>query len=209
MFQRRPITGFFVRLLLIYGFLIAPWPFTNCAYMACFRVAGNLLFNSVGPAGSVRFEGQSPPDDKWATRLTFRNRASGAEGSLERCNARHGYLMLSLTAALIAATPISWSRRWKSLLLGLFLANVILELTVWLTLLGVFSDGGPLAQFTPSPFGKSVLTLAVRILALSPEVPFVMPVFIWLLVTIRRCDLQQWLGADTGGEGGRSRQKNP
>jgi hypothetical protein len=195
MFPRSPITAFFVKLVLIYGLLILPWPYMHAAYLAFFRAGGNLLLNSIGPAGTVRFESQSPPDDNWATKLTFKNRRTGAEGTLERCNARHGYLMASLVTSLIVATPIPWSRRWKSLLLGLVIANVILAVGIWLSLVSVFNGDGPLAQFTLSPFWTGVLSVAVRILALSPEVPFAAPVFVWLLVTLRRSDLQRWLEA--------------
>ena len=187
--------GFFIALPLIYGLLIAPWPFISRAYTGCFRAAGNLLFSSIGPAGSVRFENQSVPDDEWATRLSFKNRRTGAEGSLERVSARPGYLMAAMITALILATPIPWSRKWKSLLLGLLLANLVFALGLWLSLLDVFSSGGPLAQFTPSPFWANALKLAVKILALSPEVPFALPVFIWLLVTIRLGDVRRWLDA--------------
>ncbi|HVP10334.1 MAG TPA: hypothetical protein VMV94_04005 [Phycisphaerae bacterium] len=194
MFRRRPVTGFFVKLIFIYGLLIAPWPYLASAYLAFFRASGNLFLSSIGPAGAVRFEHQSPPDDEWATKLSFKNRRTGAEGTLERCNARHWYLMAALVTALIVATPIRWSRKWKSLLLGLVAANVIMALGMWLNLVEVFSGDGPLAQFKLSPFRAGALNVAVRILAQSPEVPFAVPIFIWLLVTLRRGDLRQWLG---------------
>lgn len=194
--KRRPIARFFVYLAVVYGLLIIPWPGVNRAYMTFFRVAGNLVFHSIGPAGIVRFENESPPNDPWATKITFKNLRTGAEAHLDKCNARHGYLMCSLVTALIVATPVPWSRKWKSLLLGLFLANVILSLTMWLGLVNVFCGRPPLGQYAPSPFWRSVLATALNILTLSPEVPFAVPVLIWPLVTLRPGDVRRWLDLD-------------
>lgn len=191
--KRRPIARFFVYLAVVYGLLIIPWPGVNRAYMTFFRVAGNLVFHSIGPAGIVRFENESPPDNPWATRVTFKNLRTGAVGHQDRCNARHGYLMCSLVAALIVATPVPWSRKWKSLLLGLLLANVILLLSMWISLTDVFCGPPPLGQYAPSSFWRSVLDVALNILTLSPEVPFAVPTLIWPLVTLRPSDARRWL----------------
>jgi hypothetical protein len=200
MFRHRPIAGFFVKLVLLYGVLIAPWPYVHTAYLACYRAAGNFLFHSIGPAGGVRFESQSPPDNKWATKLTFKNRRTGAEGVLENWNTRHEYLTMALVTALIVATPIPWARRWRSLLFGLVIAGAILAAGIWLSLVDYFCNPGPLAQFALTPSWTWVLKLAVKILASSPEVPFAVPVFIWLLVTLRRGDVQNWLNAPRSGK---------
>lgn len=195
MFQHRPILKFFVILLVAYGALIAPWPGLDAAYLAFFRTTGNIVFHSIGPAGAVRFENQPPQGDNWATKITLRNKRTGAEGRIDRCSARHGYRMAALVAALIIATPLPLRRRCLALFWGLLIANAILLFTTWLGFVDVFSAEGPLRQFTLSPFTTKVLLLAVRILTLSPEVPFAVPVFIWIAVAIRRQDLQRWLSA--------------
>jgi len=193
--KRKPILRFFLLFAVVYGLLdLIPWPGINPAYMAFFRFTGNLLFRSTGPAGLVRFENQSPPDNPWATKITFKNLRTAAQTSADRCNVRHGYTAGSLLAALILATPVPWSRKWKSLLLGLLLTNIVLAFSMWLVIMDVFCGPPPIGQFAISPFWKSVLDSALRILALSPEVPFALPVLIWPLVTLRREDARRWLG---------------
>ncbi len=192
--KRRPVARFFVRLAVVYGLLIMPWPGVDRAYVAFFRASGNLLFHSTGPAGIVRFERESPPGNPWATKITLKNLRTGAEAHIDRANARHAYLTCALVTALIVATPVPWSRKWRSLLLGLLLANAVVSFGMWLGIMEIFCGPPPLAQYVPSPFWRSVLNAAVSILTVSPEVPFALPVLIWPLVTIRSSDVSRWLG---------------
>ena len=62
-------------------------------------------------------------------------------------------------------------------------------------LLDLFSRPGvPMAMYSFSPFWKDALQLAVLISTASPELTFVVPVFIWIVVTLRRGDLERWCG---------------
>jgi hypothetical protein len=192
--RRRPILRFFLLLAGVYVLLIVPWPGVNPAYMAFFRLAGNLLFHSTGPVGVVHFENRSPPNNPWATRVTFKNLRTGAEAHNDRCYARHSYLTYALLTALIVATPVPWSRRWKSLLLGLLLASAAVAFTIWLGIMDIFSGPPPVGQFSLSAFWRAALAAALRILTLSPEVPFALPTLIWPLVTLRPDDARRWLG---------------
>jgi hypothetical protein len=85
--------------------------------------------------------------------------------------------------------------------LGILVAGAIQALTLWLSLVNVFSDNTPIMQFVFSPAAKKALALAVRILSLSPEVPFAVPVLIWIAVTIRRHDLSAWTGRPASHRG--------
>lgn len=184
--------GFFLRLILIYGLLIVPWPGLNPGYLAAFRAGGNLLFGSFGPSGTVRFVDESPLQDSWSTKLTFKNRLSGRGGGVFY-KTRHGYLATALVLALILATPVSLRRKGWAILWGLFLANAFVALRIFLGLLALFSSpGDPMAMFSFSPFWKDALQLAVRTLIVPPELTFVAPVFIWIVVTLRKGDLERW-----------------
>ncbi len=184
--------GFFLRLILIYGLLIVPLPGLNPGYLAVFRAGGNLLFGSFGPSGTVRFVEESPPQDSWSTKMTFRNRLNGFGGGVFY-KTRHGYLATVLVLALILATPVSRRRKGWAILWGLLLANAFVTLRIYLGLVHLFSGpGDPMAMFSFSPFWKDALHLAVQISSVSPELTFVVPVFIWIVVTLRRGDLQRW-----------------
>lgn len=196
--RNRLIIGFFLRLIVLYGLLIAPWPGLDRAYLACFRAAGNTLFGTFHSAGSVRFVEDPHPSVKWPTRMIYRKRGARGEGR-GRYDTRQGYLATALAMALIAATPVPWSRRWKALFWGFLLANGFVALRVYLGLLDLYSEADPVALFHFSPFWKRALGLVVRITTVSPEFTFVVPVFIWVIVTLRRRDFERW--RDGGARG--------
>ncbi|MCG8405276.1 MAG: hypothetical protein MI923_08780 [Phycisphaerales bacterium] len=218
--MRKPkaIPGFFLRLLLIYGVLAAPWPALDRVYLSCFRAVGNRLFGSFGSEGTVEFVKEypvnaariSPPEEKWPVKFILRKK-NVRHGFMGHYLARHGYMALTLVMALILATPIPWSRRWKSLFWGLILANGFIVFRVFVALLNEFTQG-PIALFSPTPFGKKVLQLTFDILTRSPEFTFVVPFFIWILVTLRKEDFERWLNpamikAPPRGNDGRKNSK--
>ncbi len=202
--------GCFLRLFVIFVLLYCPWPGLDRAYLACFRAAGNVLFGSIGEVGVVEFVAEFPrqyerfappaPPENWPVRLILKNRKTAKE-KLQVYSARHGYLAAALTASLILATPIPWRRRCKVLIFGLILANGFAALRIYLGLLNEFSGDNPIAQFHPGPIWRSALELSVRMLTVSPEFTFVIPVFIWIAVTIRRRDLNDWRRTLSGGAG--------
>ncbi len=216
--KRRPAVSFFLALFALFVVLYLPWPGLDSAYLACFRAAGNVLFGSIGPAGVVEFVDEYPakyerfappaPAENWPVRLILKNRRTAKE-KLQVYSARHGYLAAALTAALILATPIPWPRRARALLLGLILVNLFAALRIYLGLLSEFTGDNPIAQFHPGPFWKSALDLSVRMLTVSPEFTFVIPVFIWIAVTIRRRDVEAWRGGLSSGPAAVSKKSRP
>ncbi len=77
-----------------------------------------------------------------------------------------------------------------ALLWGLVLVNAFVAFRVWLQLVNAYSDPNALAIFSLSPFWKGMLRAAVLVLFRAPAAHYVVPMFIWMLVTFRRGDLQ-------------------
>lgn len=206
----RPFTLFFLKLLLIYVALVVPWPGLDRPYLACFRAVGNRLFGSFGSGGEVQFVTEFPfktkqptlSREKWPVKYVLRNKIN-SKAFAGQYLARHGYLTLALVIALILATPVPWSRRWKALLLGFFLINGFVAFRVFIALLNEFTQGS-IALFTPSPFWKKALQLAFEIMTRSPEFTFIVPVFVWVLVTLRRRDFDRWLNPEAASKKSRS-----
>ena len=116
-----------------------------------------------------------------------------------------GYLPTAEVIALILALPIPWSRRWKALFWGLVLVNGFVVLRLEITLLYWFSGDRPFALYSPGPFWSEVLVGAREVVVVSPMLTFAVPVFIWILVTFRRGDLEQWMAPRMGGKPVRNR----
>ena len=193
--------GFFVRLVLLYGLLAVPWPGLRAIYAAGYRAVGNALFGSFGRDGAVRFRPLTQGREQADTAIDLANRRRTQSTATMGHSARLiGYLPTAEVVALILATPIAWRRRWKALLWGLLLVHGLIALRVTILLLYGFSSDQPCALYSPGPFWSDVLTKAYSLGAVWVSFTFVAPIFIWLLVTFRRIDLQRWLVTRGDGE---------
>ncbi|MFH1418222.1 MAG: hypothetical protein ABII12_08065 [Planctomycetota bacterium] len=204
MLQRRPITGFFLKLTLLYGLLLVPWPGLSTAYLGCLHWAGNHLYGSFGSNGLVHLDVAPEGMGQWNTLVMLMNQSSGVRAGL-LYQSRQDYLATALVLSLILATPIPWKRRWKALLWGLLAIHgfVAFRLLIWL--IDVFSGDNTLAIFTLSQAAKSVIHVCANALLVAPEATFVVPVPIWILVTIRRADVRRWREMiESGRNGGRN-----
>ncbi len=203
MFPLRRISGFFIRCLLIYALLLLvpwQWPGVLDGYRAIFAAGGNTLFHWFGPSGSVSFEPMSSPDHAkdMSIRLT-KLRPRRISGTMEIKSVYAGYRPTAFLISLVLATPIPWKRRWQALVWGLVLVNAFVAFRLGLKLSDVFSHRGhPLAIFSLGRYAKTGLHMLVLLFYHAPEMHYIVPAFIWLLVTFRRDDLRGLLsrGAD-------------
>ncbi|MCK4659490.1 MAG: hypothetical protein KAV82_08210 [Phycisphaerae bacterium] len=188
------IGGFFLWLLLCYVVLVIPWLGLPQAYAAAYRAVGNTVFGSFGRDTMARFRPLSDGKGMMDTEITLRNRWSDAVVRIP-CDSRlTGYLATAEVIALILATPIPWSRRWKALLWGFLLVSMFVALRTGLILLYWLSSDSPLRLYELSPFWSRVLIYIFQITVVSPTLTFIMPVFIWVVATFRRGDLERWMG---------------
>jgi len=120
----RPALGFLARFLLVFVLLAAPWPGLHEGYAAVFCGAGNLLFGRFGSDGRVRFRPKPQADRKSDMELELRNRSNDAEYVIEGSARLQGYKPTAYVVALILASPVRWSRRFRAVLWGLLGVNV-------------------------------------------------------------------------------------
>ena len=119
--------------------------------------------------------------------MELRSRAApGSIGYLRTSSRYIGYSPTAIVITLILCTPIAWSRRGRAAIWGLLLVHGFIALRVSLTLAatGFGADKG-YALFHPGPFLRGALSRAELVLSDDPTVSFVVPVFIWFLVTLR------------------------
>ncbi len=194
MFPLKRTSGFFIRCLVVYGVLTYPWPVARSAYRACFMAVGNTLFHSFGPTGTVAFEASTSKVPLVDTLVHFSTKLPRSpKGKLDMKSSMIGLRPTAFTIALILASPIPWSRRWKACLWGLFWINVFVALRIALFLRVTFNSVPPLAQDSFGPTMTSLLTNLSKIFYDLPVTHYSLPVFLWLLVTFRRGDIEQIL----------------
>ena len=193
MFLPKRIGGFAWRLLLYYLLLgVAPWPGFREAYADLFRAGANAVFFSFAQSGRTKFEPASDASGMWDTRViyTIVGTPMGTQSSYNAWIA--GWIPLATLVALVLATPVPWSRRWRALVWGLVWTHVFILLRVYVLVLFGFSGPPGLPLLSVGPFGHKVLETALEVISVSPVTSSLVPVFIWLLVTFR---YEDWAGA--------------
>ncbi|MCG8405152.1 MAG: hypothetical protein MI923_08155 [Phycisphaerales bacterium] len=195
MSARKSIGGFVLRMTLFYALFAAPWPGVQEAYSATYRAAASLLFASFGDGGTVRFEALSGQDGKFDTEIIFGHRRTNIEGRLPNNSRVSGYLPTIQVLALVLATPIPWSRRWKALCWGLILVNAFVALRMEIRLLFYFSAESPMHLYQLSPFWYEALGRTYEIIGYGLPMTFIAPIFIWIFVTFRREDMEHLIGS--------------
>ena len=190
MFTPKRIGGFAWRLLLFYLLLaVAPRSGLREVYASAFRAGAGALFGTFGPHGLVRFELPDQASREQDTKVTFKNRRTGMIHSIGCSAWLMGYLPLAAFLAPMLATPIPWTRRWKALLWGVFWVHVFVVLRIFLQVLyGFCIHPPPTGLFLPGPFWMKVIGVSTDVISVSPVTTFVVPIFIWILVSFRRED---------------------
>jgi len=182
---------------LVYGLLMAAWPAISVAYLKFYRVTGEFLFGSFGHGGIVYFSPSEKTRDEIdiiALNQHRMNKNGQTNGLRLYHNVRYGdYMNAAFLTALIAATPLSLRHKGWAFLWGLILMHIIIFFKSFIAILNLFSKE-PLSLFILSPFWKSILVTANKVIA-DPLTPgfvsgFVIAFFIWILVSFRRDDLK-------------------
>lgn len=180
---------FFLKVAIIYGLLVVPQLRGHDLYGAVFRVVANVFFSTIGGTGRAAFERNPIEQMVQDTTITVRNLRTGARGQFEINSYLMGYLATSFLIALVLSTPVPWRRRLAALGAGLALISLFVGLRLYLKLVDVMSDPNPLAVYSLSPFSKKAVLTLSKILGVSPVTTYIAPVFIWILVAIRREDV--------------------
>lgn len=182
---------FLALLALFYTLLVIPWPHWPQAYAALYRAGGELLFHSFGSRGTVEFRRPTPPAEFGDTELVLTTRSPRMTTTLPVSSRQKGYLPTATLLALVLATPIPGRRRWWALLWGLLAVNAFVVLRTGLAILNAFVNQGPAAA-SISPFWREALKGCTFALVEAPASYFIVPILIWVAVSLRRED---WVAA--------------
>jgi len=193
---RRRIVGFLWRFVLAYGLLIFPWPGFNKTYSGYFRALGQMTFSRETGPRYVQFEAvPAELHHRLDTRIALANRAQADHAGnvlvryLELDTRGVGWVPTALLLALILASPVPWRRRGVALVWGLLAVHGYILFSV---ACDIWNNSVDLLLLTLSAFWKSVVEGLDETLVTQMGVSFVVPVFIWMLVTLRRQDLIDW-----------------
>lgn len=198
----RRIGGFALRFALAYGLLVLAWPLLRPVFRPCYCALGNLLFDDglLGSDASAHFRplelsgqgGVGPHaglDAGLDVGLVLTKRGPPAvTARMENDSRLVGYMPMVSLVAFVLASPISWKRRRRALLLGLALVSAFVAVRMAIPILRDFSNPDALQVFHPGTFTRRLLEIAERALLRAPASFFVVPIFLWILVAFRRED---------------------
>ena len=194
---RKGLNGFALRLLVVFGLLAwVLWPGLAAGYARLFCGLANGIFGSADPSMPIAFRPLDQPSRWKDIVLEIRVEAQGEHirwtiGGSSRLT---GYLPAVEVLALIVATPLPWSRRGRALLWGLITVHLFIILRMGLFILKLASDG-QFAWFAGvgEPW-RSITNGSYDLLVRAPSASFIVPVFIWALIIVRRQDLESLAG---------------
>ncbi len=203
MFERKQVAKFIVLVLIIYTLLAVPWPGVRQAYSAAYRVTADWVLGVSTPHFLIYVrplredEGEGDADVKLG--VWDRQVQSGQRVLLS--TRLTGYLPTAEILALVLATSLPWSRKWKALLWGLIGVHAFIALRLASGALYVLSMAKPTPFFEFTPLGNKIVYSIYEMAVRSPTTSFFVPALIWILVSFRKSDFEGW------GEQGRNGDK--
>ncbi len=111
---------------------------------------------------------------------------------------RTGYIPLGLMIALILATPITLKRKLFALGAGLIAFHIWIYIYMYVWIWFAYNQYPYLDVGTLSGVAKDVLNNLYRILIVEMGPRYMVPVFIWFLVSFRKSDWQRFSGLIMG-----------
>ena len=181
---------FSLTFLVVFGALVYPWAPLRAAYREVFIASGNLVgslpfFDRIA---TVRYEaiGDGGSGDGRDIRVVFHHRATGAELPMAVDARFPGYTPTVFMLSLAAAAPFSLKRRGLLVLVNLLVA----------TLYVAFRQGVYIAAvlFADIPdWQKQIRDAAYWVFVESFAGVFVIPLMMFVLVSMRRRDLERFM----------------
>lgn len=189
---RKSILFFFLRVVLIYTLFILPWHGVMDVYHAVYCRVGNAVFYRIGGAGNVTFsklEQKTKGKDTSLKLEIWKSKEAKGQGEVQIDVMYTGYKPTIFTLALILATPIRWSRRWRCVIWGFLLVSLFVAFRVWLYLVEILSEDNPMQLYELSSWMKAIVTGSSKVLLQAPATSYIVPLFIWALIMFRRDDI--------------------
>lgn len=196
----------FLFFLLVYGALMAVWPGVCGVYAAGFRAGAEAIFGTLGSHGTVRFRALPEPEGADDTKMFVKPDRS-QEWTWMKFSSRHvGYLSTAVLAGLILATPLPWSRRAWALLAGMVLLHVFVAMRIAILIVCALRVDTSGRLGLSDSFWDRMLRAGVNCISTGQAISYIVPILIWILVSLRREDLDMVLRGrrDHSVEGGAS-----
>lgn len=186
--------------LLIFGFLMVPWPGVRELYATVFHFQANLVYGGSDGDHFIEFQSNVASGAAEDTAIHVGRRRDPGYTNVTFRSRFVGYLPMALFLALVLSTPIPIGRRlhalWKG---GLAIDAYVLLRTGLLVLKGWTEHrshcSASHAAFWSSGWWDQLLDKTVAILVLEPSMYILVPGLVWLAVTFPLSSLRALVGS--------------
>ncbi len=185
--SRRSLILFFVITAVVYGVLLIPWPGLLTGYRSASAALCQLFLGRIGD-GRVTFAPMEYPTLDKDTDVTLQNVKTGVTAKMTVNSRRRMYLPAAFTLALIVAAPIAWRRKILAAILGLVLISIYSGAGIWLNLVNALSEPR-MGAISLGPFVRRIIQVGIKVLIMSPVVPYIAALLVFVMVTVRREDV--------------------
>lgn len=180
-----PVVVFFARFMAIFVVLTIPWPGLPRAYAPLYRAGASAIFAQFGSDGIVEVRAAANGDPDRDMEFILRNVRTQSKYVFAGTSLK-GYQPTAYILALILATPIPWTRRWRAAFWGLVLVTVYVCLRLGVFLVFAFSRDNALALFSLGPVARHALDFIYWAVVESLAGWLLVPLPIWALLCFRR-----------------------
>jgi hypothetical protein len=191
-------------------FLLLAWPWPGLRNLVCagFRAQTRLLGSATLPRQSFRVEAFSDSRHSTVDTVVLLTglRTPGPAGGLSAAeipfdSTSQGWIPFAMWIALCVSTPLPWSKRWRGLLAGALVVQVLVMATI---LVSLYFNLTNLTSQASSLWPRFPLLLANRLLVENIWFSFVPPFVLWVGWLAGRGHWEQlWLRGLGGPEGAR------
>ncbi len=195
---RRILVSFFIKLVVVYALFLALWVGVSDWYPEKFQTIGSVVIRkAIQATGSRWVVLLNPMEDRvgrFDTSLAVLNKETRGLGQQAMSSLSIAYLPMAMTLSLILATPVPWKRRIIATILGSFLVSAWISLALFFMVLNAYCGPPPLGMYAAGAWLTKPISFVTWVVSVSTVPQFVVPVFIWLLVTVRGDDVQRLAG---------------
>ncbi len=185
---------------MIYALFLVLWVGISDWYPKQVQTVGTAVFRkAIISTGSRWVVILSPADTKvgrFDTTLAVLNKETRGLGQQPFSSLSIAYLPMAMTISLILASPVPWKRRLVSIVFGSLVVCAWISLALFFMVLNAYCGEPPLGMYTVGAWLTKPIGFITWVVSVSTVPQFVVPVFFWLMVTIRGDDIQRLTGAE-------------
>ncbi len=182
------ISGFFLKALFYYLAFLGLWMLVGEGYASAYRAVGTKIFRNFPPHGRVLIKEKATPTHLLDSEYLLGNDETRAVLTQSFSARYHGYSPMRLMLSLVLASPFSWRRRGWATLWGLVLIHAWIVFELGLMIFGGYTGDHAAAMYTFSPGINKGVEFITHVAADTIVPRYVVPCLVWILVTFRRGD---------------------